>query len=225
MPRPMLLLALCLALPAAAQTPETPGPAGARAAVAALVAAQQAQDWTAAFELVDPALLGEAAFAIRDARNAFGFAVADSALVADGHLYPESPQTALFAAGRRAAARLDSLAFFDNPSDAEVVGRLAAAVRSVRLISVYPESRYTPVRVDMAGDGRARVVGRLDILPGSSTPATVETTDARWTGSRWVVTFAPSDEGPVTGFVRFPITNVAEVLDAVLGDLFEELDP
>lgn len=220
---PLLVLAACLALPAAAQTPAVAGPGGAEAAVAALVAAQQAQDWAAAFDLTDPAVLHEGAEFVRGARDLFAHAVADSATVVLEPDYQERPQPEMFRAARLAAARLDSLVFYDDPSDVETVARLVGAVRSISLVAVYPESEYTPIRVDMESDSLARVVGRLDVLPGSSTPATTETTTARWTGTRWVVTFAWPDLGPVIDFVRFPMFNMTEILNAVLGDLFEGL--
>lgn len=209
---------------AAQPTPETPGAAGAEAAVEALVAAQQAHDFSAAFALIDPEIVSGVAEEVRGTRTLFERAVADSASTVAQEGYRDRPRPAAFGAFRRAAARLDSLAFYGDPSDAEIAGRLVGAATALDRTVVYPESRYELVRTDVQGDSLAHVVGRLDSLPGSSIAETVETTAARWTGTRWAVTFGSMDQSPITDFVRFPAFNMAEILNAALGGLFEGLD-
>ncbi len=205
--RPILFFALaaCIALPATAQTPTTPGPAGAVAAVEALLAAEKAADWPAVLALVDPALVAATAeeFQVygRQARRT----LADSAaVVVSDDFIALRMDPAGFAVVRRVAAAVPPPT--GRSPEAVILGLFAVAKSpdilqavdemTVRVLGTVALADTLVLVVARVGGGGSPAVeaalGQIRGALGSSDDpdagTDVQSTAVRWTGGRWAVT-------------------------------------
>ena len=200
------VLAVCLAVPAAAQpTPQTPGPDGAVAAVEALVAAEKASDWPAALALLDPAIVAATAEQFQVYGRRARRTLADSANVVASRDFASLDMDARgFAAVRRVAAAVPPPS--GRSPEAVVLGLFAVA-KSPDLLRAVDEMTVRVLGTVALADTLVLVVARVG---GGGSPAVeaalgqirgalgspgdpeagtrVQSTAVRWTGARWAVT-------------------------------------
>ncbi len=214
-------------------TPETRAPAGAEAAVLALVAAQRAENWPAVFRLVKPSALAETARGTRDLARLFHHALVDSATVAAADDMRREPERAalLF----RMARRLDAvLVPGDSLSDLEVAVRTAEAG-----IRRNPNRRYAfySLRMDSELDGAGEdvdligsvaetdslvhVVGRSRAQRRTADPS-AQIVSMRWTGDRWATAYRTID-APALRPLEGLIGNWMELIGDITNDQ-DEID-
>lgn len=216
--RPILLVALWLALPAAAQpTPATPGAAGAEAAVSALVRAQKVGDWAAVVGLLEPKLvadLGSSTWLFAEGfSQALALANADASFREE---YGGDDGPTLRAARRLAAVFPPN----ERLSIAETVARVLTT-DAPQTAWRAEESRQTAFAVlgsVAEADTLAHVVGRLDRPVMGEVRSTVELVTVRRTGERWAVVIGRDTANPLLEYLRFATGNWAEILGHVVAD-------
>ncbi|MEM1116492.1 MAG: hypothetical protein AAF845_14525 [Bacteroidota bacterium] len=158
--RPALLALLVAAAPAFAQDATTPGAPGAEAVVDVYIEAFATRDYTAAVRELDPAEVAE-----------FADLLEELALLA--------PENALDTKGEPAkvvAGFLEQMMDMAGPAGG-ILGEAMESLDAEILGTV------------LEGDSLAHVVARSSFAMMGGSVARVEATTARWTGTRWVVTF------------------------------------
>lgn len=205
-------------------TAETPGPAGAEAAALALVAAQRAQDWTAALALMNPYDVSENGAWLRQTIESARTLVADSATIVASEEYRGAPDTGpyLFAFARRLGAALPGA---DSLADVPLMVRFvdAAIARNPnRLWSFYETPALAVIGSVAEGDSLVHVVCHAVPMSPYARDTGIGLISMRWSGSRWTLAYRGID-GPALDALASLTGNFGDLLGDIASSQ-EEID-
>lgn len=222
--RPLLTVAAALLLAGSATaqpTPETPGPAGAEAAVVAVIAAQRARDWPALVALLDPDLVTWTADYTRETARQLHAVLADSAeAVRSGRIERElDGDLRVFAMARRLDAVVPP---GETAGDADLLVRVlrASQARQPAFFAAFPNPpTFQALGTVTEGDSLAHIVGRTE-WPSDvgERIARIETVSMRWNGTRWTLSGDQYSVGDVLTDLTLTVGNWGEVIAGIAED-------